>query len=49
MFSGIIDAVGVVDTSDSTRGGRRLTVAVEGYWAELAEGASVAIDGVCLM
>ncbi len=48
MFSGIIDAVGVVDTSDSTRGGRRLTVAAEGYWAELAEGASVAIDGVCL-
>ena len=48
MFSGIIDAVGVVDTSSATPGGRRLTVAAEGYWAVLADGASVAIDGVCL-
>jgi riboflavin synthase alpha subunit len=48
MFSGIIDGIG--ETRDCTRSasGKRLRIRAAGYWAGLAPGASVAVDGVCL-
>ena len=48
MFSGIIDAIGEVESSTGTSAGRRLTVRARGYWGDVSEGASIAIDGVCL-
>lgn len=48
MFSGIIDAVGIVRESWETAGGRVLRIEKPGYWQDLDSGASIAIDGVCL-
>ncbi len=48
MFSGIIDAIGEVRSCSEATNGRRLTVAARGYWDDVAVGASIAIDGVCL-
>ncbi len=48
MFSGIIDAVGLVQFSRSVTGGSELAIRSPGYWKDLEDGASVAIDGVCL-
>lgn len=48
MFSGIIDRIGAVRGVSESAGGRVLEIDAPGYWTDLAEGASVAIDGVCL-
>lgn len=48
MFSGIIDAIGVIRDSRETANGRVLRVESPGYWRGVPEGASIAIDGVCL-
>lgn len=47
MFTGIIDTIGVVRAVQPLDAGRRLEIAAP--WAgELAEGESIAVDGVCL-
>jgi riboflavin synthase alpha subunit len=48
MFSGIVDAMGEVRSSTPAGGGRELIIRAPGYWADLAPGASIAVDGVCL-
>src|SRR5262245_59246129 len=48
MFSGIIDAIGHVRECTASPVGRRLCVQCNGYWAGVAPGASIAVDGVCL-
>lgn len=48
MFSGIIDAIGVVQAARTVAGGSELTIRAPGYWKDLSTGASIAIDGVCL-
>ncbi len=48
MFSGIIDAIGLVQSARVVTVGSELTVRAPGYWKGLRGGASVAIDGVCL-
>lgn len=48
LFSGIIDQIGCVQRVAETAGGRTLSIGAPGYWTGLVEGASVAIDGVCL-
>jgi len=48
MFSGIIDTVGVVSAVEKKPDRVVLTISAPGYWTDLAHGASVAIDGVCL-
>jgi riboflavin synthase len=47
MFSGIIEAVGRIRGSDAVANGRRLRIEAP-FAAELREGDSVAVDGVCL-
>jgi riboflavin synthase len=48
MFTGIIEMTGEVASSSPSASGRRLAVRAPGFWDNLTEGASVAIDGVCL-
>lgn len=48
MFSGIIDQIGTIGRVTESAGGCVLVIDAPGYWTGLAEGASVAIDGVCL-
>lgn len=48
MFSGIIDSIGEITVSQVSPSGRRLAVAAPGYWQGVGDGASIAIDGVCL-
>ncbi|HPF40028.1 MAG TPA: riboflavin synthase [Phycisphaerae bacterium] len=48
MFSGIIDRIGVIQKIAESAGGRVLSIDAPGYWSGLADGASVAINGVCL-
>lgn len=48
MFSGIIDQVGQVARIEASSAGRRLVIDAPGYWKDVGEGSSVAIDGVCL-
>lgn len=48
MFSGIIDRIGRVRQVTASAGGCTLEIDAPGYWSGLSEGASVAIDGVCL-
>lgn len=48
MFSGIIDRIGTIRRVTDSGGGQVLSIDAPGYWTGLAEGASVAIDGVCL-
>lgn len=47
MFSGIVEAVGRVTAVEPVGNGRRLEIQAP-FAAELAEGDSVAVDGVCL-
>lgn len=47
MFTGIVEQVGKVVTIDQHEGGRRLTIAGEDL-GKLPEGASIAVNGVCL-
>lgn len=48
MFSGIIEQTGEIIRLTSTAAGQRLAVRAAGYWRDVAPGASVAVDGVCL-
>jgi len=48
MFSGIIDAIGQIESSNPSPAGRRLSIRAPGYWTGVTEGCSIAIDGVCL-
>ena len=48
MFGGIIEAIGRIHSCGNAPGGKTLTVTARGYWGDVAIGASIAIDGVCL-
>lgn len=48
MFTGIIEAIGTVQSVAETRGGKRVTIALGSVANDLASGASVAINGICL-
>jgi riboflavin synthase len=48
MFTGIIEATGIVATLDARDGGARLAVTTELDVGALPLGASIAVDGVCL-
>jgi len=48
MFTGLVGSRGRVLAADEGAGGTRLTVAAEAFAAELSEGDSVAVNGVCL-
>ncbi len=48
MFTGIIEQTGKVRTAVAQPSGKRLTIACPDFWNDLPNGASVAIDGVCL-
>ncbi len=48
MFAGIVEQCGLVRSVRDGPGGRRLTVDVGLLAADAAEGASLAVDGVCL-
>ena len=47
MFSGIVEAVGTVESVEPVDNGRRLRIATP-FAPELEEGASIAVEGVCL-
>ena len=48
MFTGIIETTGSVRTLDRDRGGLRLSVEAPSISSEFVQGASVAVNGVCL-
>ena len=48
MFTGLVAALGTVREADRGEDGTRLTVEAGAVAAELAEGDSVAVNGVCL-
>ncbi len=48
MFTGIIETTGSVRTLDRDRGGLRLSVEAPSISSEFDQGASVAVNGVCL-
>lgn len=48
MFGGIIEAIGRVQSFREAPGGRALVVSAPGYWTGTPNGASIAVDGVCL-
>lgn len=48
MFTGIIKNVGVVRSTQSVRGGMRITIDVDVLAKELSHGASLAVEGACL-
>jgi riboflavin synthase len=48
VFSGIIEAIGQVRRCSDNSGGKTLVVAAGDYWTDVGDGASIAIDGVCL-
>jgi riboflavin synthase alpha subunit len=48
MFTGIVEAIGVLAGVAVRPGGRRLTIEAAPISADLAPGASVAVNGVCL-
>ncbi len=47
MFSGIVEAVGRIERVEPVDNGRRFRIAAP-FAAELEEGASIAVEGVCL-
>lgn len=47
MFTGIVEQVGTIDAVTDTENGRRLVIAAPGI-DDLAIGASIAVNGVCL-
>ncbi|MBW3551949.1 MAG: riboflavin synthase [Gemmatimonadetes bacterium] len=47
MFSGIVEAVGRIETAEAVENGRRLRI-VAPFASELGKGDSVAVEGVCL-
>lgn len=48
MFTGLIEAIGVVERCDRTAGGLQLLLGSSLPVAELSNGESIAVDGVCL-
>ncbi len=46
MFTGLVEAVGVIADVASTASGVEL--AIEGPWPDLVDGESIAVNGVCL-
>jgi riboflavin synthase len=48
MFTGLIREVGQLEAARATEGGRELVIRGPGIAGELSEGASVAVNGVCL-
>ena len=48
MFTGIIEELGTVQAIDVRPTGARLTVACKAVLSDAAEGASIAVNGVCL-
>ena len=49
MFTGIVEAKGLISKKIPSTGGQRLQIEVpEGFNKDLKEGASVAVNGVCL-
>ena len=48
MFTGIIEATGIVDAFEARDGGARLAIATALDVGALPLGASIAVDGVCL-
>ena len=48
MFTGIIEELGAVETVESRAAGARLTVTCSLVREDLTEGASIAVNGVCL-
>ena len=48
MFTGIIEELGTVAAIESRAAGSRLTVACSTVMEDLREGASIAVNGVCL-
>lgn len=48
MFTGIIESTGTVVRVDDTGSRSQITIASEGFGADLQHGESIAVDGVCL-
>lgn len=48
MFTGIVAALGTIDTVADTTTGRRLTIRAAELFTDMAQGDSVAVNGVCL-
>ncbi len=48
MFTGIVETTGTVQALDGDRGGLKVTVEAPSMAAEFEQGASVAVNGVCL-
>ncbi len=48
MFTGLVEEVGTVVAVATRTEGRRMTIRAPGIATDLAEGASVAVDGACL-
>lgn len=48
MFNGIVETRGRIVRVAATAAGKRLAIAARAYWNGLNDGASVAVDGVCL-
>ncbi|HLY16675.1 MAG TPA: riboflavin synthase [Bryobacteraceae bacterium] len=48
MFTGIIEELGAVESVDSRAAGARLKVRCQKVMDDMAEGASIAVNGVCL-
>jgi riboflavin synthase len=48
MFTGIVASMGTVQAVDQNRTGRRLVIDEPGLLSDMAEGDSVAVNGVCL-
>ncbi|MFB6151103.1 MAG: riboflavin synthase [Haloarculaceae archaeon] len=46
MFTGIVEETGRIEAVEDTEGGRRLRISTT--FEDLAEGASIAVDGTCL-
>jgi len=48
MFTGLIETIGVIERCDRTAGGMQMLLASDLPVAELSDGESIAVDGVCL-
>lgn len=48
MFSGIVEAVGSLETLEAREGGIRLSVRTPELWPKLENGGSLSVSGVCL-
>src|SRR5512144_1830179 len=48
MFTGIIEELGKIESLEARPAGARLTVTCKTVLSDLTEGASIAVNGVCL-